>query len=400
MQTKQWYFNQESDWETIARLFDGAAADNTWQFQTPAQTGILADPSSLPLNGLPLVAIVEDDGEAAIETTVQLEGPPSVIQAASVTLFAQRGPDHTEAIDQGFSDRNGRIVVLGGRAGDEVRALSWNATYAGKVTLQAGVTNTLVMTTITPAARSADAQPYLRILPRSDGRSIDVRLALAPAGASLTAEFSHIDWQRSTFGSLTPTPSTGEMWVTLALNPPTSNESFFGLGALSVDGVDVANQPFLQMANLAFYSLLDIATQTTIASDGLFEVTLPQASIPQGIDNLHLLLAEQRIFGVEDGEYALSSAYQMQLSGAMTQFAQPVVVTLRYSGDEAEPKESIFVARYDETEMQWAPLPTTWSESAEAASAATNETGFFALFARAEPPPTDDHRIFLPGVSR
>ncbi|MCB0117207.1 MAG: hypothetical protein KDD84_24075, partial [Caldilineaceae bacterium] len=151
VQTKQWYFNQESDWETIARLFDGAAADNTWQFQTPAQTGILAGPSSLPLNGLPLVAIVEDDGEAAIETTVQLEGPPSVIQAASVTLFAQRGPDHTEAIDQGFSDRNGRIVVLGGRAGDEVRALSWNATYAGKVTLQAGVTNTLVMTTITPA---------------------------------------------------------------------------------------------------------------------------------------------------------------------------------------------------------------------------------------------------------
>ncbi|RME56404.1 MAG: hypothetical protein D6790_14745, partial [Caldilineae bacterium] len=164
-QTEQFARHGESDWETIRRFFADAQNPPRWRWQTPAETGVLAGPGSPPLAGVPTIAITPPAAPGVV-TPLVVEGPGDAIRQAFVVTYGQ-GERGRVTIDQGQTDSQGRINLLGVQDGDMARALSWDAVYSGEAVLTAGVTNTLVLTrTFGPGKREANAPRRLRLLPR------------------------------------------------------------------------------------------------------------------------------------------------------------------------------------------------------------------------------------------
>ena len=51
-QTEQFARHGEADWETIRRLFADTESPARWHWQTPAETGVLSGPVTIPLLGM------------------------------------------------------------------------------------------------------------------------------------------------------------------------------------------------------------------------------------------------------------------------------------------------------------------------------------------------------------
>lgn len=109
---------------------------------------------------------------------------------------------------------------MGTRDGDIVRALSWDATYSGETTIQAGIANTLTMTMISSRRRvSADIEPhYVRHLPHADGRGIDLQVVGLGAGARLDGTLTVIGGDENASAPLGPNIQHNEYRGTLVPN--------------------------------------------------------------------------------------------------------------------------------------------------------------------------------------
>ncbi len=388
--------NGESDWETIVRLFTDRADekfrllspydDAQWQLQTPRATGVLAGPTALPLQQIPMITTVSPS--STVLTSLLVQGPQQAIQLASVTLYVQK-EGYTEAIDQGYTDRMGRILLLGARSGDRVNVLSRNTTYAGEITVIAGVTNTLLLEPTLPQMRASqqNEQPtyYVRLYPGAQNKNINVQLVGPAAGASVNAELSLTGHANGTEVILGYNNIAREYRGNLAPNFSDSTTMLTGLSQMWVIGKDVNDQPIYLTGSLELAILEPGKPQTVVSPDGKFLIFVPANGLPLNNGQTYLLISEHGTFGATTQLQPLSPIYQVRLSGSVAGFAAPTVFALRPNAELTDPNaidtNNMQIYKFDEATQQWQPLPTIWNQQEQIASTEQLSTGYFALFA-------------------
>ncbi|MEM7128632.1 MAG: hypothetical protein AAF702_20025 [Chloroflexota bacterium] len=380
----------ESDWETIVRFFNDSEdpalqylsnyTGASWQLQTPQKTGLLSGPTIQPLLNFPEIVIAPI--EQTTKIPLQLVGPERATQLAAVTLYVQRG-DVAEAIDQGYTNRFGQISLLGARSGDSVRVLSRDTTYRGEMSLQAGITNTLTLELTNPlvsAAQRSQNQPlYLRVLPGSQNRSLDLQVIGITAGASIDGEYTLTGRDVGAEVKLGFNAAQGEYRGTLAPDLPAEVASLDGLGQVRIVGTDINDQPIYLAGSLSTSVVQSNMSQLVASPDGGFQLLLPVEGIEPNTQP-YLLISEHNVFGIPADLTALSPVYQMRLSGAIGGFNTPIAMTI-YSSEGVTKTGEIQIHRYDEAIQRWKPLMTTWDNENHVASTSNTATGFYALLA-------------------
>jgi hypothetical protein len=143
-QTAQWQMNGESTWETVARTYSDTISPPRWQFTTPIERGsVLTGPTSLPpdILALPQVEVHQTDPSPPVRH-LTVYGPNSeAYGGANVSLRKQDG----QIIEQGLTDRNGRLDIYGAVEGDTVQAVSSDAGLEGSVTVGTATSLTLTL---------------------------------------------------------------------------------------------------------------------------------------------------------------------------------------------------------------------------------------------------------------
>ncbi|MBI3958737.1 MAG: MoaD/ThiS family protein, partial [Chloroflexi bacterium] len=391
-QTEQFARHGQSDWETIRSLFADTQSPARWRWQTPAATGVLSGPVALPLLGTPAIAVAAPI-TPAVTTPLLLQGPGDSIRQALVTTYGLGGQGRA-TIDQGQSDSQGWIRLLGVRDGDVARALSWDGVYSGQTTLSAGVTNTLVLThTPALASRGAGAPRYLRLLPHASGRGVEVQMPGLGPGAALDAYLELTGRESSTQQVMGYSGLKGEYRATLTPAFADASATLDGLAQVWVSGVDVEDQPVYLPGRAAFYSLQPGVGRYLASPDGRLRLSLPTDAAPDTGLPVRLLLGEQNSFGSIDGLAFLSPVYELRLGGALAGFAAPATLAIHADDPQGRAAGQPVIARFDETSHQWQPLATGWDGESRAASTAVTGMGFYVLLAGGE-----EMRLYLPQV--
>ena len=392
-QTQQFQENEnESDWETIQRLFEDTTlpglrtlspyGDATWRLQTPLETGVLPGPHLFPLQALPTIHVAEP--VTSTETPLQLEGPQSATQLASVTLYVRK-EGYTEAIDQGYTDRTGQIVLRGARTGDRVSVLSRDTVYGGTLAINAGVTNTLALVMTNPqvqAAQRTETSPrYVRIFPGSRNRSLDLQLVGVSAGASLAAELTLTGREIGATAELAHSTISGEYRGSLVPSLPAELNTLVGLSQIRITGTDVNDQPIYLAGSMTNETLRYGLSQSIVSPDGALRLFIPSNGLLSEQDQLPLVIMEHSLFNTPNGANTKSPMYQVRLGGSIARFAAPSVLTI-VPTDDVSNAEHMQIYRFDETAQTWVPLDTNWDAENLIASTAILQTGYFGLFTR------------------
>lgn len=392
-QTEQFARHGESDWETIRRFFADTQNPPRWQWQTPAETGVLAGPSALPLSNLPTIA-VSPPITPAQTTPLVVRGPGDSFRNAFVATYGQ----DRSTMDQGMTDSQGAIFLLGVRDGDEARALSWGGVYSGRTILTAGVTNTLTLTRPQSLAGRAE-QPlrYLRLAPYAGGEAVEVRfLGLGP-GAGLDAQVAWIGRNLAVDQVMGYTGATTGAYRAV-LNPAfaTPAENLDGIAQVQVTGAAVDGEAVYAAGRVVFYSLQPGTGRYLASPDGRLRLSLPPDAAAETGSPVRLLVGEQNSFGLLAGMAFVSPVYELRLGGALPGFAAPVTLAIHATAAQSRPGSAPVIATFDESEQGWRLLPTTWDAENQAASTAVSSAGFYALVAGAEV--AGEMRIYLPQI--
>lgn len=408
--TQQFAQNNESDWETIQQLFEDRTipnlqllspyADLQWNLQTPLNSGILAGPSFFPLQNIPAIQTIAPLTTTA--TPLQLIGPSAAIQFALTTLYVQQ-TGGAVAIDQGYTNQQGRITILGAKDGDRIRVLARDTTYHGELTLHAGITNTLSLTPTNlavnqffvqpegaPVADNATTLRFLRILPKADNRSLDIFLVGVDVGASLVGEMSLTGSQIVASIPLGYNSIIHEFHGVLVPTLEPSAQFVEGLGNVRVLGEDVNGAPFYLASGITLLPLRSNSAQMVVSADGALRLLLAKDAISPDSSTTHLLIAEHNSLSTNEDPTLHSSIYQIRLSGALGKFETPILVTLHYGITQTQVITPT-LAYFDETERSWQSLPTSWDAENKIASTASTKLGYYTLFLKPETvvPPTD-----------
>ncbi|MEM7129177.1 MAG: VCBS repeat-containing protein [Chloroflexota bacterium] len=119
----------ESTWETLARMYADTNDPARWRIVTPIdRQSVLPGPTELPTYWpqWPRVSIADTGSSSVPVRQLTVSAPEQAHQNAFVTLFTSRG----QTIDQGFTDRDGRIVIVGAAEGDRLQATSRSGAYS------------------------------------------------------------------------------------------------------------------------------------------------------------------------------------------------------------------------------------------------------------------------------
>ena len=393
-QTEQFARNGASDWETIRMVFADEQSPPRWQWQTPKETGVLSGPLSIPLLGLPVISVAPPL-TPALTTPLQLVGPANAIREAFVVTYGQ-GAQGKATIDQGQSDSQGWIWLLGVRDRDVARALSHNGIYSGQTTLTAGITNTLLLTRSFAAASRADGAPrYLRLLPHASGRGLEVQVSGIGPGASLDAHLDLTGRANSTGQVMGYSGLKGEYRATLTPAFADASATLDGLGQVWIGGADVDGQPVYLAGRAAFYSLQPGVGRYLASPDGHLRLSLPIDAAPETGVPVRLLVGEQNSFGALSDRAFLSPVYEVGLGGALPGFAAPVTLAIHAGGEQRRASGQPLIARFDEETRQWQTVTTGWDRESRVASIPIRNGGFYALAGGQVAP---ELQLFLPHI--
>ncbi len=394
--TQQHLVNKKSDWETIVEYYGGPG----WIINTPRHRGdkVMAGPDKFPTHLLPFPTITisntgQTDGEALQLTIMDKTGQP--IHNALVALYTPTDQG-TIAIDQGLSDAQGKIQIYGALEGNTIQAATFDGALSGSVSVIKDQTtyqlNLLPATLKRQALPPSSRTPYLNLIPSSDGDTLALELHGLNEDGNLNA--SVVPGEGAGIAQSTP----------LAYSPTASAHTGqvnfagvgLGTGRVQVNGISSGrliqinsdynlqqahnDQPtslYSEDGNFEFHLSVD-----SLKSDQAYATVLPTGYVPDPLPN---------------GLSVIGSAYEVRLSGAVTELEKEGVVRLHYHPEVMGTYTQTTIFRWHpnpDGTGEWLDLGGEPSDTDNAWSITAQQLGIYALMGVEVAPLTT--KIYLP----
>ena len=398
--TVQWQIHQESDWETVTRLFGDAQQPTRWSLITPLQTKkVMAGPAGMPSNLLNLPQVTTTNtGAPAPERQLTVLAPQGTRYELPVlvSLDTRRSDGSPVTLDQGIA-MSGQITIYGGIAGDTVRAISLDGALAG-ATYLLGSPNMelhLVAQGGPAAAASAHSQPYVELTPSSSGDSLTVAVHGIGAGGAVSALLVPPGRNPAETVTLNYSAATGVYEGVASFSVATT-----GLGTARLRGIDAAANTLALDGDFVLLAAPAAASGDYYSPDGNAWLHLNAGSLPGAQAYLVMMPVGTVPQPLPAGMAPLGSAYSIKASGSVTGVLQPAVLHLSASSaataaDSAP--ESLQVAWWDG--MRWNLLGGDLDATRSGLAAPITNLGIYALLAPDRSLPTSP-RNYMPALSK
>ena len=390
--TRQWQIHQESDWQTLPRMYADSASPPRWEFITPTlRGGIVAGPQALPLR-LP-----------AIQVYNQVSLPPRTLTVYSpwggrywgafVTLYARRG-DQDRPIDQGTTNSQGVITLLGAAAGDTVRVASPDAALWGELRIGEATEYSLTLRPVTwPAgAKAPRVSPRISLVPASDGRTLYVCVYGLEGGRRLQATVVQPGGLASQSTELAYSDTAGVYEGSLAFL-----EAVLGDGDAWVREIGAQDEPLYLYSPFVLSRVSAAAGSDLFSEDGNLFLYVDEGSLPAG-EAYAVIMPLSAPPAPPQGLALVGSAYEIKFSGAMTELARPGLLKMRFGPDTrgGQHPQTLGLYAWDHLDSSWHALESALSERDASLVHATRRLGIYALMA----PAGTEHRLHLPRIER
>ncbi len=393
-QTAQWQMSHESDWETLLRHYADAADPPRWRFTGPfTRQTVLAGPDALPPSLLSLPVVVTHERGAATPVrrllVLAANGRPYA-EGALVALDTVRDGRQI-TLDQGITDRNGRIEVYGAIPGNMLRAVAIDGSLSAQTMIgaQAPYTLTLKRTGVLTAA-SAPLNPYAILVPNSEGKDLTLTVGGIGAGGALSAML------------IPPGGGLGQT-VILGYSPTsgvyTGSVSFpvavAGLGSSHVRGVHELGQPIALDADFHLAPVQTDGEQDLYSPDGDAWLHLDGDSFDA--ENVYFVLMPTGAAPepLPAGMVVLGNAYNLAASGARAALTRPALLRLFYEPNDLPPNtdpSALRIARWDAG--HWQILVSETDADRFAISARIDRLGIYVLLALGRE--ESESQVYLP----
>lgn len=388
-QTAQWQLSEreqgvgESDWDTLLRLYADTHRPPRWTLTRPAARGhVLAGPTGLPrdLLALPASELHRNPAPAPLRllTVLDTDGAPYT-DDAKVTLEVVRGDVRT-ALDQGWIDGQGRIIVVGAPVSATLTAMSADGSRQGQVIVGAEVTCHLTLDYIRPPQLAAvtSVNPYVSIWPASGGRELILRVGGVAPGGYLSAMLTPPG--HSTAGQMIPrlsySAATGEYGGVVQLVT-----SATGLGAVQVVGQVGPGQQFTVDSSFHLAQAEAATDQDFYSPDGLAWLHTMADTFTNSSTYVALMPVGALPKPLPAGMTAMGDAYSIRASDTNL-LAPAAILQMAYDPAQLAPgiaPAALRVARWDAEAARWQPLSTVPSPERFVVSASAAQFGIYAL---------------------
>lgn len=367
--TLQWYMHGKSDWETIAQQYDDP--HNRWRLFTPQDRGHVFPGPQWPANILPefpVTTIINPNPGQPVRHLTVIGSTPGSTNNLRVTLEKS-----TRTFDQGLTDKQGEIELYGAAPGDLVRVQGHNG-LTGSVRVTESLSLTLTLGTNGRLSSPATPIPTMRLWPSStpyDGAT------------TLTLTLNNFSDNPPPYAWLRR-PSTTDNTVLpigLAYSPETGQHT--GSVTLSAiqQGVGQVGASNVGVPYVAPYRLQQIAANTisdVFSHDGRLHLFLNSNSLSSHT-NL-LILSPPTVPELPSNQPTIHGRiYDITASGALTEFAQPTVLTLAYHDLSPEERANLAMYWWNAQTAQWEMVPSTLDEEQQQLTAVITNLGTYAL---------------------
>jgi N-acetylneuraminic acid mutarotase len=396
-QTAQWQLNGESTWETLVRKYADFLSPPRWQFTTPADWGgPMAGPEGLPSAMLdwPLIEI-HQGGPSVPPRQLTVYAPQGPYWGALVALYTNQG-GYPVAIDQGFTDRLGKINIYGAQPGDTLRAASFDGALSGSVSVTDAMTYTLVMGP-SAALQALDVpglNPHLTLRPSSDGNTLYLRLSGLGPGGTLVATITQSGGSASQSTALAYSSAEEAYVGSVTFSAP---HALPGMGTVQVIGAGVGSQGISLNSTYALQAIPRDRVTDLYSADGNLHLYLITDTLP--VDAYAVLSPLNAApTAPPEGWQIVGNVYDVRLSGALAELLEkPSVLTLHYDGalvNSSLAPEGLGIYRWDPSDGTWQEIGGSLDEEQKAMVAPVTTLGTYALLA--PPSEWEPSRVFLP----
>jgi hypothetical protein len=395
MRTAQWQLNnEESDWETVTRYYTDTTSPARWLFVTPADRGaVVPGPDSCPCQALPFpTVVVSNTGTDASSRHVTVLGPDCTRYPGALVALDPAGGS---AIDQGFTDEAGEIIILGAAEGDEVRAMSLDGAFSGSILVTESAVYTLSLGWAGGVrAAGQSVNPYISLVPSSDGRTLYPSVQGVEPGGVLYALIAQPGSAAPQRTQLTYSAAAGAYTGTASFS-----EVSLGTGGLYVRGLGPQGQ---QVAVDSDFSLLEMDVDQVsdlYSADGNLQLHLDEGSLSDGEVYAVLMPSGAVPQPLPPGRRVVGNAYAVRFSGARATLERPGVLKLFYhpgllaGGTDLH---TLSIYRWAAGTLTWEPLGGELDEGQRSVAVAFDCIGIYALMAAEGPA----QRVYLPLVMR
>lgn len=389
-QTAQWQMNGESPWETLTRQYADFLSPPRWQFSTPADWGgPMAGPESLPsaVPGWPLVEI-HQRGTSTPPRQLTVYGHRGPFWGALVSLYTSQG-GHPVAIDQGFTDRLGRIDIYGARPGDTLRASSFDGALSGSVSVTDALNYTITMTT--PASLQAldvpGLNPHLTLRPGSSGDTLYLKLYGLGPGGTLAAIVTQSGGSASQAAALAYSGVESAYVASVTFR---ATQAQPGTGTIQVLGAGGNSQGISFNTTYALQAVPRDGVTDLHSADGNLHVHLITHTLP--VDAYAVLLPLNAAPAAPpEGRQIVGNVYDFRPSGALEEADQPFILRLNYDPEMLKENfigsKTLRIYRWEpdpnpddlSDQARWVLMSSSQLEEDNSLSIATKRFGIYAL---------------------
>jgi hypothetical protein len=391
--TEQHRLNGSSDWATILKHYEG----EDWTINTPTSRGnVMAGPNTFPTNLLPFPTITPHNGGNAGGPSRQvrvLNPEGQSVQNALVALQTTNAQGINIAIDQGLTNPSGQIDVYGAKTGDTIRAATFDGSLAKSVSVNDQVNYTIILapTSVSGSLNQANAAtPYLNLIPSNKGDSLTVEVHGVAGDGNLAG--------RVIPGEGAGSPQPAPLAYSAEADAFTGQVGFAGVGlgsgAVEINGV-TGGQIIEINSNYNLQAVEAITRNVLYSEDGNFELHIPSEGIPT--DEHSTVLPTGYVPGpLPAGKQVIGSAYEVRLSGALTELEKDGLVRLHYHPEVMGIYTDTAIYYWEASEKKWQLLGGESSEVDNAWAVATNRLGIYALMGVQTAGGIGEDRVYLP----
>lgn len=408
-QTAQWIMSQrvsgqhESAWQTLARVYVDTNNPPRWQLDTPlARTPkqVWAGPNNIPqsLRSLPVVRVVNTgaNNETVYHLVVQSSDDTPVV-GALVSLYRDQ-PSGTRVINQGFSNAEGKIDILGAKSGDSLRASAIDGSSSGQLTLGNASTVVLKMNASQIHASGTNTgTPYLRVWAEPNGENTLLNVALYQFDAPANGQTPQLFVTTPGIGSLR-TPTLSYSPVKQAYEGAisfTANQN--GAGQLWVIGAAGGTPAQLQTT----YQLQEAQNnmdQTLFSTDGNLQLTIITGSLPANQVNFVIMPPGAAPAPPPSGMTIVGDLYDVTASGSLIQLEKNFLLKLHYHNlNSGQDESQLKLYRWNAGEHRWETLTAMLNKDHRSLSTVATQLGIYTLMIAT---PTLSNQLFLPVITR
>lgn len=382
----------ESTWQTVLRIYTDKTTPTRWTLQSPdtRQVAVVPGPNALPSTDWMSIQVTDRDTQVCAPYAAVLvyaaTGAP--VEGAEIVLERPADPP----INQGLTDKQGELVILGAHPGDTLRAKKDN--LSGVTTVTCSPAEATAQFQAAPQTLPIEPEPFALTVNVAPIPGDAVQVQVAAAEELLSAPTVWL-WQEGNAEALSVPMAydsglgryTGQAAFSMALE----RRGYTQVVATSTAGRTVTRGQAFNITPL----LAAGASAHLYSSDGNFELVLPVAALTA---DATLAIQPTTVGSARQGNLVrLGLPYQISISTGQQQLNLPAVVNLHYQPDQMSSLRPgvVQLYRWDAAEQAWVIAGTgVVDTNLHIVSTEVDRLATFALFGQQSP------TLYLPLIAR